>query len=158
LDAEHVRHGGAVVLVVVADIDHRDMPAAFDQHIAIGELAASGVEGALEDEALRHRRHIAVFQDPDGIVGHAFLPWIVGLPRRSGDSGAQTVLARGHQWASQPASIGSEAPVMSRAAGPQRKTISSATLPASTKRPAGWRSARNFRSAVSRERPSSDII
>ena len=47
------------------------------------------------------------------------------------------------QLALQPPSIGSAAPVMSAAVGPQRKTIKAATFSTGTKRRDGWRDAKD---------------
>ena len=56
-------------------------------------------------------------------------------------------LQRKGQVAVQPPSTGRAAPVISRPPGPHRKAISPATLPGSTKRPAGRRPARYCRVA-----------
>ena len=53
LDTKTFGHHGAVVLVIVPDIDERDAAPPLDEHIAPGELDGSAVEGAVRDEALR---------------------------------------------------------------------------------------------------------
>src|SRR6202789_2566099 len=81
LDPELVAERLAILLVIVAHIDHRDVVLALDQRVAIGELDVSLIVRAVENAALVVLGDVRVFQNPNRIVGHAFPPFL--FPRRA---------------------------------------------------------------------------
>ena len=70
LDPETVAQNLAIGLVVIAHIDHGDVIAALDDHIAIGQLHIALIMRAIKHAAFVVIGNIAVFQNPDRIVGH----------------------------------------------------------------------------------------
>jgi uncharacterized membrane protein YciS (DUF1049 family) len=55
----------AISLVIVADVDHRDMAIAFDYGVAIGQFHVPLIVRSIEYAALVVLRDIGIFENPN---------------------------------------------------------------------------------------------
>ena len=64
----------AICLVVVADVDHRDMAIAFDYGVAIGKFHVPLIVRPIEHAALVVLGDIGIFENPNGILEPLYPP------------------------------------------------------------------------------------